>query len=62
VAARSEAWVCGRTLAAIAGSIPAMGIEICCECCVSSGRDFCVGLIARPEESHRVWCVERVSS
>jgi hypothetical protein len=26
-------------------------------CCVLSGRDLCVGLITRPEESYRVWCV-----
>ena len=26
------------------------------DCCVSSGRDFCVGLITRPEDSYRV-CV-----
>jgi hypothetical protein len=24
---------------------------VCCECCVWSGRDLCVGLITRPEES-----------
>jgi len=23
-----------------------------------TGRDLCVGLIIRPEESYRVWCVE----
>jgi hypothetical protein len=28
-----------------------------CECCVLSGRGLCVGLITRPEESYRVWCV-----
>jgi len=28
-----------------------------CECCVLSGRGLCVGLITRPEESCRVWCV-----
>jgi hypothetical protein len=26
------------------------------ECCMLSGRGLCVGLIPRPEESHRVWC------
>jgi hypothetical protein len=25
--------------------------------CVLSGRGLCVGLITRPEESYRVWCV-----
>ena len=24
---------------------------VCCECCLLSGRGFCVGLITRPEES-----------
>jgi hypothetical protein len=28
-----------------------------CECCVLSGRGLCVGLITRPVESYRVWCV-----
>jgi len=27
---------------------------VCCDCCVLSGRGFCVGLITRPEESYRV--------
>jgi hypothetical protein len=26
-----------------------------CECCVSSGRGLCDGLITRPEESYRLW-------
>ena len=26
-------------------------------CCVLSGRGLCDGLITRPEESYRVWCV-----
>ena len=29
VAVRSEAWVCGRSLAGIAGSNPAGGIDVC---------------------------------
>jgi hypothetical protein len=28
-----------------------------CECCVLSGRGMCAELIARPEESYRLWCV-----
>jgi hypothetical protein len=56
VAARSKAWVCGCSLVGIAGSNPAV-TDICCECCVLSGRDLCVGLIIRPEESYRLWCV-----
>ena len=30
---------------------------VCCECCVLSGRGFCDGLITRPGESYRLWCV-----
>ena len=33
----------------------AVWMSVCCECCVLSGRDVCVGLITRPEESYRVW-------
>jgi hypothetical protein len=29
VAARSKAWVCGRSLAGIAGSNPAGGLDVC---------------------------------
>ena len=40
-------------------------MSVYCECCVLSGRDLCttIGrttldeLIARPEESYRLWCV-----
>jgi hypothetical protein len=27
------------------------------ECCVLSGRGLCDGLVPRPEESYRLWCV-----
>ena len=58
VAARSKAWVCGRSLARIVGSNPAGAwMSVCCECCVLSDRALCFGLITRPEESCRVWCV-----
>jgi hypothetical protein len=30
---------------------------VCCECCVLSGRGLCDGLITRPAESYRLWCV-----
>ena len=30
---------------------------VCCECCVLTGRGLCDGLIIRPEESYRLWCV-----
>jgi hypothetical protein len=31
--------------------------DVCFECCVLSGRGLCFGLITRPEESYRLWCV-----
>ena len=53
VVARSTAWVCGRSLVGIAGSNPAVGMDVSlCECYVLSRRGPCVGLIARPEESY----------
>ena len=36
---------------------PGAWIFVCCECCVLSGRGLCDELIARPEESYRMWCV-----
>ena len=30
---------------------------VCCGCCVLSGRGLCDGLVTRPEESYRLWCV-----
>ena len=54
LAARSEAWVCGRSLAGIAGSNSAGGTD---ECYVLSGRGLCVDLITCPGESYRVWCL-----
>jgi len=32
-------------------------MDVCCERCMSSGRVLCDGLITRPEESYRLWCV-----
>ena len=32
-------------------------MSVCCESCVLSSRGLCVGLITRPEQSYRVWCV-----
>jgi hypothetical protein len=52
-AARSKAWVCGRSLAGIVGSNLAGGIERCVLSCLC----LCVGLITRPEETYRMWCV-----
>ena len=36
---------------------PGSWMPVCCECCVLSGRGLCYGLITRPEESYRLWCV-----
>ena len=58
VAARSEAWVCGRSLAGMRVRIPpGAWMSVSCECCVLSGRGLCDGPIPRPEESYWVWCV-----
>jgi len=32
-------------------------MDVCCECCVLSGRGLCDELITRPEESFQLWCV-----
>jgi len=32
-------------------------MAVSCECCVLSGRGLCDGMITRPEESYRMWCV-----
>jgi hypothetical protein len=53
--ARSEACVCGRSLAGIAVSNPAGGMDICCGCYVLPV-SLCVGLITRPVKSNRL-CV-----
>jgi hypothetical protein len=41
---------------------PRAWISVCCGCCVLSGRGLCDELVTRPEESYRVWCVEKVWS
>ena len=56
VAARSKHWVCGCSLAGIAGSNPAGVMNVCRECWVLSGRGLCDGPIPRLEESYRL-CV-----
>jgi len=38
MAAKSNALVCGRSLAGIVGSNPVGGMDVYCECCVLSGR------------------------
>jgi hypothetical protein len=39
---------------------PGAWMSVSCECCVLSGRGLCDGLITRPEESYRLWCVSNV--
>jgi hypothetical protein len=36
---------------------PVAWMSVSCECCVLSDRGLSDGLITRPEESYRVWCV-----
>jgi hypothetical protein len=54
----------GSTAARLLGSWvwipPGAWMSVCCECCVLSGRCLCDGLITRPEESYRLWCVSNV--
>ena len=59
VAVRSKAYVCGDSPAEIVGSNPTGGIDVFSsfECWVLSDRVLYFGLITRPEESYRVWCV-----
>jgi hypothetical protein len=47
VAERAKAYACSRSLAGIARPNPGGGMDVCCECCVLSGRGICHG------ESHR---------
>ena len=58
VAAPPKAWVCDRSLAGIAGSNPIKGMDVrlLCSLCVIGG-GLCDEIIARPEESYRLWCV-----
>jgi hypothetical protein len=46
--------VYGRSPAAIVGSNPTRGMDVCC---VLLGRGLCDELITRPEESYRLWRV-----
>jgi hypothetical protein len=32
-------------------------ISVSIECCVLSGRGICVGVITRPKQSYRLWCI-----
>jgi hypothetical protein len=38
-------------------SNPTGGMDVCCVCCVLTGRGLCDELITRPEESYRLWRV-----
>jgi hypothetical protein len=63
VAALSKVLVCGCSVADVAGSNRARGMDVCLLClglyivlsCL--GRCLCDGLITRPEESCRVSCM-----
>ena len=58
MAARSKAYVYGRTPAEMWIRIPpGAWIFVCCECCVLSGKGLCDELITRVEESYRLCCV-----
>jgi hypothetical protein len=48
--------LCGRSPAAIVGSNPTGGMDVCLSC-VLSGRGLCDELITRTEESYRLWSV-----
>jgi len=53
-----KAWVCGLSLAGIAGSNPAGEWKyVSYEFCVLSGGSLLFGPITSPEESYRVWYV-----
>ena len=56
VAARSKAWVYGRSPAEIVGSNPTGGMDFCLlwVLCVLSGRGLCDELITRTEEFYRL--------
>jgi hypothetical protein len=53
----SVACVCGCSLAGIAGSVPAGGVDVYSDCGVLSGKGVCDGPITGPGEFYRVWCV-----
>ena len=55
VATWSKAQVYGRSPAEIVGSNPTLGMDVCRECGVLSGRGLCDGLIIRSEESYQLW-------
>ena len=56
VAARFMACFCDCSLAGIVGSKAVGGMDVCCECCVLTGRGLCDRPILHPEKNYRV-CV-----
>jgi len=54
---RSEASEAARLLRLWVRIPPGAWMFVCCECCVSSGRGLCDGLITHPEESYWLWRV-----
>jgi hypothetical protein len=66
VRCRSQ-WPCGLRRGAAAAPLlglwvwitPGAWMSVSCECCVLSGRGLCDGLVTRPEESYRLWCVSQ---
>ena len=57
MAARSKACICGPSLFGDCGFESRRGTSASCECCVQSGGNHSHGLISRPEDSYRMWCV-----
>jgi hypothetical protein len=57
VAAWCKVWVCCRSVVGIAGSNPAGVMDVCLLWVLCVVWILCVGLITRPEEFCRVWCV-----
>jgi hypothetical protein len=49
--------VAARLLRSWVRILPGTWVFVCCECCVLTGRGLCDELIARPEESYRLWYV-----
>ena len=54
--ARATAWVCGTSIAGIAGSNPALGMDVCVLWVLSGIYLSLVGITC-PEESYGVWCI-----
>ena len=49
VATQSKMWDCGRSFAGIVGSNPTVVMDVCCECCILSGRGLSGGEIETNE-------------